>query len=235
MGTLVGDTNALHSKRLELLRQNVVNISITLQLFLGTHCAPIWSRLYLIPQQMWAWDFYWFFFYEANLSLIPNHPPTHILRHIKGKWQSKTNRRLFIVLDPDVLIRRVTLILIEGDDVGGGGIVALSHQVIPCSRSLVMMMVMVMVNILAREGLSLILLSLSAPNDCFSGALDVQSPALGQQTDRCSYTVMMITILSQCLTGPHQLSPLFPLSLLLFRGLQSSNGVSVISASFLSA
>ena len=90
MGTLVRDTNALHSKRHELIRQNVVNISITLQLFLGTHCAPILSRLYSIPQQMWAWDFYWFFFYEANLSLIPNHPQTHILRHIKGKGQRRS-------------------------------------------------------------------------------------------------------------------------------------------------
>ena len=85
--------------------------------------------------------------------------------------RSKTNRRLFIVLDPDVLIRRVTLILIEGDDIGGGGIVALSHQVIPCSCLVMMMMVLV------RKGLSTTLLYFSASNDCPRGVLEVQSPA----------------------------------------------------------
>ena len=141
--------------------------------------------------------------------------------------KSKTNRRLFIVLDPDVLIRRVTLILIEGDDVGGGGIVALSHQVIPCS-CLVMMM-MVMVKILVRKGLGLTLLSLSAPNYCCIGGPVTsigstnRSLFLHGDDDYHFITVPYWTA-----------STFFPLPLLLFRGLQSSNGVAVISASFLS-
>ena len=61
----------------------------------------------------------------------------------RGNDKEEANPLIFIVLDPDVLIRRVTLILIEGDDIGGGGIVALSHQVIPCSCLVMMMMVLV--------------------------------------------------------------------------------------------